>query len=254
MQNSYDELWCLFDWAYPGSLGDVKHFKEYYSKVMQQAQRHGVDDTTLGRGRDKAEQLRRLLRKYMLKRTKKDTLADQLPQKADNVVFCDMSALQIRASKRLLEMEEFQLLIRHEEPCDCGSGEKRARCCYQECTGPAPIWRSYDHEKHVTRNGYLCPYCMTFPLMQTLVKVSNHLELLKPDPRDEPRKYERDRAVAAVALGEDADALGGADHADANFQRLSDATHCGKMLALERLLATFLGKHCSKLLEQCLKT
>ena len=59
MQNSYDELWCLFDWAYPGSLGDVKHFKEYYSKVMQQAQRHGVDDTTLGRGRDKAEQLRR---------------------------------------------------------------------------------------------------------------------------------------------------------------------------------------------------
>ena len=167
MQNSYDELWCLFDWACPGSLGDVRHFKEYYSKVMQQAQRHGVDDTTLGRGRDKAEQLRRLLRKYMLKRTKKDTLADQLPQKADNVVFCDMSALQIRASKRLLEMEEFQLLIRHEEPCDCGSGEKRARCCYQECTGPAPIWRSYDHEKHVTRNGYLCPYCMTFPLMQT---------------------------------------------------------------------------------------
>ena len=243
MQNSYDELWCLFDWAYPGSLGDVKHFKEYYSKVMQQAQRHGVDDTTLGRGRDKAEQLRRLLRKYMLKRTKKDTLADQLPQKADNVVFCDMSALQIRASKRLLEMEEFQLLIRHEEPCDCGSGEKRARCCYQECTGPAPLWRSYDHEKHVTRNGYLCPYCMTFPLMQTLIKVSNHLELLKPDPEDEygndeaREKFERARVVARAALGEDAHLLGGADHPDMDFARLGDATNCGKLLALEKLLS-----------------
>ena len=243
MQNSYDELWCLFDWAYPGSLGDVKHFKEYYSKVMQQAQRHGVDDTTLGRGRDKAEQLRRLLRKYMLKRTKKDTLADQLPQKADNVVFCDMSALQIRASKRLLEMEEFQLLIRHEEPCDCGSGEKRARCCYQECTGPAPIWRSYDHEKHVTRNGYLCPYCMTFPLMQTLIKVSNHLELLKPDPEDEygndeaREKFEKARVVARAALGEDAHLVGGADHPDMDFARLGDATNCGKLLALEKLLS-----------------
>ena len=243
MQNSYDELWCLFDWACPGSLGDVRHFKEYYSKVMQQAQRHGVDDTTLGRGRDKAEQLRRLLRKYMLKRTKKDTLADQLPQKADNVVFCDMSALQIRASKRLLEMEEFQLLIRHEEPCDCGSGEKRARCCYQECTGPAPIWRSYDHEKHVTRNGYLCPYCMTFPLMQTLVKVSNHLELLKPDPEDEygndeaREKFEKARVVARAALGEDAHLLGGADHPDMDFARLGDATNCGKLLALEKLLS-----------------
>ena len=243
MQNSYDELWCLFDWACPGSLGDVRHFKEYYSKVMQQAQRHGVDDTTLGRGRDKAEQLRRLLRKYMLKRTKKDTLADQLPQKADNVVFCDMSALQIRASKRLLEMEEFQLLIRHEEPCDCGSGEKRARCCYQECTGPAPIWRSYDHEKHVTRNGYLCPYCMTFPLMQTLVKVSNHLELLKPDPEDEygndeaREKFEKARVVARAALGEDAHLLGGADHPDMDFARRGDATNCGKLLALEKLLS-----------------
>ena len=97
----------------------MKHFKEYYSKVMQQAQRHGVDDTTLGRGRDKAEQLRRLLRKYMLKRTKKDTLADQLPQKADNVVFCDMSALQIRASRRLLEMEEFQLLDKDPGSQEC---------------------------------------------------------------------------------------------------------------------------------------
>ena len=244
MQNSYDELWCLFDWACPNSLGGAKEFKDYYSKAMQAAQRHGVDDFTLGRGRDKAEQLAKLLRKYMLKRTKKDTLADQLPQKADNVVFCDMSPMQTRVTKRLLEMEEFQLLIRHQEDCDCGSGEKRARCCYQEPTGPAPIWNSYDHSIHVTKTGALmCPYCMTFTLMQTLIKVSNHLELLKPDPEDEhgtedaAEKFNKARVVARAALGEDADLVGGADHPDMDFTRLGDATNCGKLLALEKLLA-----------------
>ena len=245
MQNSYDELWCLFDWACPNSLGGAQEFKDYYSKAMQAAQRHGVDDFTLGRGRDKAEQLAKLLRKYMLKRTKKDTLADQLPQKADNVVFCDMSPMQTRVTRRLLEMEEFQLLIRHQEDCDCGSGEKRARCCYQEPTGPAPIWNSYDHETHVNaRTGAsMCPYCMTFTLMQTLIKVSNHLELLKPDPEDEhgtedaAEKFYKARVVARAALGEDADLVGGADHPDMDFTRLGDATNCGKLLALEKLLA-----------------
>ena len=27
MQNTYDELWCLMDWACPGSLGSLKDFK-----------------------------------------------------------------------------------------------------------------------------------------------------------------------------------------------------------------------------------
>jgi hypothetical protein len=45
-----------------------------------------VDDKTLAVGRDRAEQLKKLLRKYVLKRTKKVVLAGQLPQKVDNVV------------------------------------------------------------------------------------------------------------------------------------------------------------------------
>ena len=49
MQNTYDELWCLMDWACPGSLGELKEFKTYYSKNMQQAQRFNVDNVTLGR-------------------------------------------------------------------------------------------------------------------------------------------------------------------------------------------------------------
>jgi SNF2 family DNA or RNA helicase len=43
MQNSYDELYYLMDWACPGSLGqELREFKDHYSKKMQSAQRFDV--------------------------------------------------------------------------------------------------------------------------------------------------------------------------------------------------------------------
>lgn len=76
---------------------------------------------------------------------------------------------------------------------------------------------------------------MTLPCLQTLLKISNHLELMKPDPHDPPQKQEKDRAFAAMALGEDAHLIGGTE-AEASFMGLSDPQHCGKMKALECLL------------------
>lgn len=80
-----------------------------------------------------------------------------------------------------------------------------------------------------------CPYCMTLPCLQILLKISNHLELMKPDPRDPPEKQEKDRAFAAMALGADAHLIGGTE-AESSFMGLSDTQHCGKMRALESLL------------------
>jgi superfamily II DNA or RNA helicase len=239
MQNSYDELWCLLDWACPGSLGGLKAFKEYYSKYMQQAQRFGADDYTLGRGRDRADQLKRLLRRYVLKRTKKVVLAGQLPEKSDNVVFCELSPLQRRVYRRLLDSPDMQLLVRFAEDCDCGSGERRSSCCYAAPPdGVAgneeqyPIWHNYDHTEHRA-----CPHCMSLVYINILLRLSNHLELLKPDHGDEDKeKVARDEVVAKFALGEDAHLLGGADRQDNDFARISAATNCGKLLALEKLL------------------
>ena len=44
-------------------------------------------------------QLQQLLGKYLLRRTKDNTLADQLPKKTDNIVFCRLAPLQMRAYK-----------------------------------------------------------------------------------------------------------------------------------------------------------
>ena len=84
-------------------------------------------------------------------------------------------------------------MVRHAEQCDCGSGEKRSRCCYSGPEAGAveyPIFDSYDHEFH----GGSCPYCICLVCISILAKISNHLELLKPDLNDPPEKFDRDTA------------------------------------------------------------
>ena len=253
MQNTYDELWCLLDWACPGSLGEAKAFREYYSSKMQLGQRHGASEYELGVARERANELKKLLRKYVLTRKKKDVLRDVMPSKADNVVFCELAPLQLRVYRRLLDTVEFSLLARADEPCDCESGERRARCCHRMPPEgqPAPLWECYHSvdlgdRAHEDGGCKMCPYCLVLPCMTILAKVSNHLELLKPDPalaQTDPHKFQIQTLVAEMALGEDARMLGGADRPDGDFQRLSSTRHCGKLAALEKLLRLWHGQN-----------
>jgi hypothetical protein len=71
------------------------------------------------------------------------------------------------------------------------------------------------------------------------VQVSNHLELVKPNPKDDREKQLKDEEFATAALAEDALLLGGVKQ-DESFLGLSDAQHCGKMQTLEILLADWL--------------
>ena len=246
MQNTYDELWCLLDWACPGSLGALNLFREHYSSKMQLGQRHGASEYELGVARERARELKHLLRKYVLTRKKRDVLRDALPSKVDNVVFCELAPLQLRVYRRLLDTPEFSLLARADESCDCGSGERRARCCHRLPPDgePAPLWECYHdvdlgEREHEEGGCKMCPYCLILPCMTILAKVSNHLELLKPDPalaQTDPHKFRIQTLVADMALGEDARLLGGADRPDGDFHRLSSSRHCGKLAALEKLM------------------
>ena len=72
-----------------------------------------------------------------------------------------------------------------DQPCECGSGMISKECCgTHDPTGV--LWRWSKMHK----NGEpcsKCPYCIGLPAVTQLLKVSNHLELIKPDPkRDKP--------------------------------------------------------------------
>ena len=49
VQNDYDELFTLLNWAVPGGLGDWKQFQAFYEEPIKMAQKKDANETALGR-------------------------------------------------------------------------------------------------------------------------------------------------------------------------------------------------------------
>lgn len=70
--------------------------------------------------RDRQAQLVQKLSCVMIRRTKQ-IISHQLPTKTDNIVFCEMSIMQMRAYKRVLSSPDVQLLV-SPPPKACAKG------------------------------------------------------------------------------------------------------------------------------------
>lgn len=69
-------------------------------------------------------------------------------------------------------------------------------------------------------------------------QLSNHLELIKPNPKDDIEKQKKDAELASAVFGTDIHLVGGNTQSE-SFMNLSDVEHCGKMRALEKLMSTW---------------
>jgi hypothetical protein len=49
VQNDYEELFNLLDWAVPGGLGDRQQFQVYYEGPIKMAQKKDVNEAALGK-------------------------------------------------------------------------------------------------------------------------------------------------------------------------------------------------------------
>lgn len=72
-------------------------------------------------------------------------------------------------------------------------------------------------------------------------QISNHLELIKPNPRDDPEKQKKDAEFASMVFGPDLDLVGG-NTQNESFMGLSEVKHCGKMRALEKLMLSWISQ------------
>lgn len=238
MQNKISELFNLFDWVAPGSLGTREHFREFYNEPLKQGQRATAPERFVQIADKRKQHLVSVLRKYMLRRTKEETIGHLMMGKEDNVVFCQMSELQKRVYQRMLQLPEIQCLVNKDNPCACGSPLKQSECC-RRIVPDGPIW-SYLHRDNPDGCDS-CPFCLVLPCLVKLQQISNHLELVKPNPKDEPEKQKKDAEFVSAVFGTDIDLLGGIS-ASESFMDLSDVTHCGKMRALEKLMASWISK------------
>ncbi len=91
MENSVLDLWSIFDFLMPGYLGQAKDFRERY-------------EWPIARDKSAAAQARlaRRIRPFILRRLKKDVLQD-LPEKMEQVSYCDLTAAQGELYQKVLE-------------------------------------------------------------------------------------------------------------------------------------------------------
>lgn len=236
MQNKLMELFNLFDWVVPECLGTREHFREFYVDPLKHGQRSSAPERFVRIADARKQHLVAVLRKYLLRRTKEETIGHLMMGKEDNVVFCAMSEVQKRVYQRMLQIPEIQCLINKDLPCSCGSPLKQVECCKR--TVPDGIIWSYLHRDN-PEGCDSCPYCVVLPCLVKLQQISNHLELIKPNPRDDPEKQKKDAEFASLVFGPDLDVMGG-NTKNESFMGLSEVKHCGKMRALEKLMVSWI--------------
>ena len=143
IQNDYNELWSLLNWANPDKLGSRRDWSSAITEPLKRGQSHDATLMQLGKARRIARSLvQNLLPRFFLRRTKA-LIADQLPRKYDRVVFCPLTRTQAEAYKSFLASDMVQSIKRATEECDCGSGRNRGWCCHALVPGFEDKWQSY---------------------------------------------------------------------------------------------------------------
>lgn len=168
MQNKLMELFNLFDWVVPGCLGTREHFREFYVEPLKHGQRSSAPERFVRIADARKQHLVAVLRKYLLRRTKEETIGHLMMGKEDNIVFCAMSEVQKRVYQRMLQIPEIQSLINKDLPCSCGSPLKQVECCNR--TVPNGIIWSYLHRDNPDGCDS-CPYCVVLPCLIKLQQV-----------------------------------------------------------------------------------
>ncbi|KAI0789173.1 P-loop containing nucleoside triphosphate hydrolase protein [Abortiporus biennis] len=205
IQNSYSEMWTILDWTTPGCVGSKKQWEGFVNKPLTVGMSKCASEDEHLKGALVARILKdKILPQCFLRRTK-DIIKDQLPRKTDEVVFCPLTSQQIYVYKRILKSEPVQNMLRKDEQCECGSREKRGKCCHPYEKG--------DLFKYIT----------------TLIKVSNHLALILSAPNDSAEQVIRNRELTKIAFPREGDVP---TFGTAMLQpRL-----CGKWMVLQTLL------------------
>lgn len=103
LQNSLQELWSILNFLLPSIFNSCSNFESWFNAPFQQASL-GVDQPELSEEENLLiiQRLHKVLRPFLLRRLKKE-VEDQLPDKVEKVIRCDLSATQKKMQKDLRE-------------------------------------------------------------------------------------------------------------------------------------------------------
>lgn len=216
IQNKYEELWNLLNWARPGAYGSAQEWKQKISLPLKLGQAHDATNLQLADSRSKAQDLVHNILPGVFLRRMKTLIADQLPKKSDRVVFCQLTETQADAYRTFLESDRCEFIRTAKELCECGSGKSRGWCHYKKVPGDEEPWARF-----------------MFPCMVTLQKLANHLALLLPVNTETKEKNAKDLQTLQLACPDQWKDLFRIRDSVLNQ---SQREFCGKWKVLRRLL------------------
>ena len=214
IQNKYEELWTLLNWTNPGRLGPLSTWKHAICLPLKLGQSHDATYSQLAKARRTAEKLvTNLLPAFFLRRMK-SLIADQLPKKSDQVVFCPLTDIQAEAYNNFCDSELVRTIADASKPCPCASGKKQGWCCYARVDGKK--WQEF-----------------VFPCLITLQKLSNHVALLLPTGEADKEKHEKEVDYLRTAMP---DTWRDLYRQRENILNYANTSFCGKWKILRKLL------------------
>ncbi|KAI1900065.1 hypothetical protein AGOR_G00046200 [Albula goreensis] len=219
LQNNLEELWCVMDWAIPGCLGNLGHFKTRFSEPIELGHKHTSTKRALATGRRAVEVLAKRISRWFLRRTK-GLISAQLPKKDDRVVYCSMTEFQEAVYRTVLDSEDVTLLLRSGHKCSCKSGKPRKKCCFKTNSKGIPVRFLY------------------FSYLTILRKASNHVALLQPKGSTSKKQELFLNEICEKVFRKFPEFTQRCR--EAAFEAMSDPMYSGKMKVLQRLLRHFL--------------
>ncbi|MDX1953616.1 MAG: SNF2-related protein, partial [Verrucomicrobiota bacterium] len=97
LENSVLDLWSMFDFLMPGYLGSAKDFKERYEVPI-----------TRDKNVEAQKRLSRRVKPFLLRRLKKD-VARELPDKIEQIAYCELTEAQRGLYQQMLETGREQI-------------------------------------------------------------------------------------------------------------------------------------------------
>ncbi|KAL5116345.1 hypothetical protein ACEQ8H_005803 [Pleosporales sp. CAS-2024a] len=216
IQNKYEELWNLLNWARPGAYGSAQEWKQTISLPLKLGQAYDATNAQLADARSRAQDLVHKILPSVFLRRMKTLIAHQLPKKSDRIIFCQLTETQSDAYRDFLASDKCQFIQTAYEDCTCGSGKKRGWCCYIKVPDYDEKWANF-----------------VFPCMMTLQKLCNHLALIVPQSSDTKEKQSKDIEMLQLACPQ---TWQGLYKMRDQILSQSQREYCGKWKVLRRLL------------------
>ncbi|CAI5447480.1 unnamed protein product [Caenorhabditis angaria] len=109
IQNNLGELWTIMDFVFPGKLGAFELFSERIARKIHEGSFLNATSQMKENAYQCALILQEAVKPYILRRLKSDAeLNLQLPEKNEQILFCNLSSKQRKAYEKYLRSEEVQ--------------------------------------------------------------------------------------------------------------------------------------------------